>query len=100
MNDLYDDDDVLQRGGNTEGRNQQPSGSQDQVEHKNKGVGRGAKENKGGTGEEEYGHQRGRRRGTFQVCFLHTETYLGFLYSCWLFFKFHTARISQLSTEF
>lgn len=47
---------MLQRGGNPEGRNQQPTGSQDQVEHKNKGVGRRAKENKGGTREEEYGH--------------------------------------------
>lgn len=90
---------MLQRGGNTEGRNQQPSGSQDQVEHKNKGVGRGAKENKGGTGEEEYSHQRGRRRGTFKVCFLHSETFR-VSYSCWLFFEFHTAIISQLSKEF
>lgn len=65
---LYDDD-VLQRGGNPEGRNQQPTGSQDQVEHKNKGVGRRAKENKGGTREEEYGHQRRRRRGTIQFIF-------------------------------
>lgn len=94
---LYDDD-VLQRGGNPEGRNQQPTGSQDQVEHKNKGVGRRAKENKGGTREEEYGHQRRRRRGT--IHFLHTETYLGFLQSHWLFFRFHTAIVYQLSTEF